>query len=134
MKLLNSLIISVRIANDHHYIIKVAPQCDFCRDLFDFRSQFVCEVTVYRCILPIFQMFLAGNVLSPYTEFFLDGSKDEGQEYVLLADLAVPGYRIFQRSQPIGFKICHKIMRIFAHLHARSFALERMYPRVMATM
>lgn len=123
---------SIKVPRELRLIAKLPPSNQFRREIYNSARHFSREHYVYEYIFPSFEKFQKQHLKEAYIfknyPRILTASSAYKDEYVLLNDMSLQGFKNSDRPTPLSFDKCVAVLKTLAKFHAISFAMKDQEP------
>lgn len=106
--------------------------------MYNSARHFAREHYIYECLFPEFEKFqrlhLKKQYIFKHYPRCVAASSVYEDEYVLLNDLSLQGFRNSDRPTPLHFDKCVAVLKTLAKFHAISFAMKDQQPEKLAKL
>ncbi|XP_066156754.1 uncharacterized protein [Euwallacea fornicatus] len=126
------------VHNHKKFILKVALKNAEVRAQLPFQDIYQRELFMYQTVLPLFETFQEkiglGMPFKAHPKCF-QGSVEEGQECLLMEDLAETGYKTLDdRTKPLDQNHLNLVLHEVVKLHSVSLAMQLLEPQVFRSL
>ncbi|XP_077291125.1 uncharacterized protein LOC143914699 [Arctopsyche grandis] len=115
-------------------IVKCALESEVMRQSFPINKWYQREIHAYSKILPTLYSLQDESHLPNKDRFYFakyyDSITEKGKEAFIIADLAVDGYKMYNRQNPFDKQHLELVMKNLARFHATSFVLKQKNPKL----
>lgn len=122
----------IKVPRELRLIAKLPPSNRYRRQVYNSSRHFAREHYVYEFIFPSFEKFQKQHLKESYIfknyPRILTASSTYEDEYVLLNDMNLQGFKNSDRPTPLTYEKCVAVLKTLAKFHAISFAMKDQEP------